>query len=544
MISSTPRRTALVVLLLALWLWVGAAVAFADDLTELKVAPVPQGAADASAPAGSTAVGPSCRYGVAASTLAGEAHYPWVSSLSAGWYLNFGMFGSSSSVPAEFTPVIRIKQNKDGCTYLPGYMLSAPLTSDGLGAIVRSRPGALWMVGNEPDRGPSPGECKGGQDDTQPEVYAQAYHDVYMFIKRTDPTARVANAGLVQVTPGRLQYLDKVWNAYQQKYGQPWPVDVWNMHLYILPEVDSQGKPNGIASVAVGTDPALGIRQSDTDPNRCPDPQVYCYAEHDDMGEFAKQVVAMRTWMKQHGQQDKPLILSEFSILYAYEYPSPPYEPGTYFYDEYGKTFNPERVRDFMNNSINYLESAADLTLGYPRDQNRLVQRWLWFSIRATTVGTASNLVDDDLATLLLPGQNFQARASAAARTLNLYPARTGAAVPPAPNGSASRSATLTATIRNMGSTATTGKVTVRFYADEARTQPIAETEFTDTLTGCEINTIQVSVNWPNRAPGKHDYWVVVDPNNAWAETDEGDNVIKGTVFVGTEWTFLPLLQR
>ena len=49
--------------------------------------------------------------------------------------------------------------------------------------------------------------------------------------------------------------------------------------------------------------------------NRCGDPLVYCFAEHDNMAIFDQQVRAMRTWMKNHGQQNKPLIISEYSLL-------------------------------------------------------------------------------------------------------------------------------------------------------------------------------------------------------------------------------------
>ncbi len=150
------------------------------------------------------------------------------------------------------------------------------------------------------------------------------------------------------MTPGRLQYLDKVWQAYQTRYGQTMPVDIWNMHLYILPEANKDGVSNGIASIALGTDPALAIRESGGNPNLCSDPLVYCYAEHDDLAIFAQQVVAMRTWMKQHGQQDKPLIISEYSILYPYDI----VPGGCYVRDEYGNCFTPQRVSTFMTTDL------------------------------------------------------------------------------------------------------------------------------------------------------------------------------------------------
>jgi hypothetical protein len=64
----------------------------------------------------------------------------------------------------------------------------------------------------------------------------------------------VANSGLVQLTPGRLQYLDLMCQAYEEQFGGPVAVDAWNMHLYILPKAGMDGVPNGIANVALGTD--------------------------------------------------------------------------------------------------------------------------------------------------------------------------------------------------------------------------------------------------------------------------------------------------
>ena len=121
---------------------------------------------------------------------------------------------------------------------------------------LQQNPGGLWAIGNEVDRGPNPGDIYGGQGDMYPETYAVAYHEIRAFIKKHDPTARTAISGLVQVTPSRLRYLDRVWNEYFRRYGTPMPVDVWNMHVYVLPEVEADGiTPNGIANIPVGVDP-------------------------------------------------------------------------------------------------------------------------------------------------------------------------------------------------------------------------------------------------------------------------------------------------
>ena len=46
----------------------------------------------------------------------------------------------------------------------------------------------------------------------------------------------MAIGGVSQVTPLRLDYLERVLAAYEKQYGQPMPVDVWNVHTFILRE--------------------------------------------------------------------------------------------------------------------------------------------------------------------------------------------------------------------------------------------------------------------------------------------------------------------
>ncbi len=482
---------------------------------------------------------PNCRYGVAAR---GSQQLAWLPALGVGWYLDFEAHSPNGPEGIEFVQVIRIKQNKDGCTYLPGYTVSPPLTESGLENLVHAHPGALWLVGNEPDRGPNPGQCTGGQDDTYPEVYAEAYHEVYEFIKRRDPTAQVGVAGLVEVTPGRIQYLDKMWQAYLQEFGTPMPVDVWNMHLYILPEVEWDGRPNGIANVALGTDPALGIRNGCCDPNRCHDPRdnIYCYAEHDNLTIFADQVVRMRTWMKEHGQQNKPLILSEYSLLYPFEDYDDPINPThCYLQDEFGKCFTAARVSNFMTRTFSYLETAVDPGLGYPPDNYRLVQQWLWFSLYYEGAGRASNLLSSTLTSLTLVGWTFSNTVNNIATFANLLPAEAVHPVAFTPAPSSTVSVTVQVKVFNNGNTYATGPITVTFYADRDLTQIIGSYVFTGTLGGCARRHFVAPVVWENLSEGSHRYWVKVE-----GDLYTTDNVTEGVVLVNPYQVFLPIIWR
>lgn len=486
---------------------------------------------------------PNCRYGVAAG---GTNQIEWLPDLGVGWYLDFGAHSPNGPNGIEFVQVIRIKQDKYGCTYLSGYSVSPPLTEDGLGNLVRANPGALWLVGNEPDRGPSPGECVSGQDDTYPEVYAEAYHEVYDFIKQRDPTAQVGIAGLVEVTPGRIQYLDKVWQAYLQKFGTPMPVDVWNMHLYILSEVEWDGQPNGIANVAVGTDPALGMRNSNhgTPENwrNCLDPRdsIYCYAEHDNLTIFVDQIRRMRAWMKAHGQQNKPLILSEYSILFGFEDYDDPINPTRcWVQDEFGGCFTAARVTNFMTRTFNYLETVTDPNLGYPLDNYRLVQQWLWFSMYSPGAGKVSSLVITDATSLTSVGEVFSKTVHSLPTFANLLPAEVAHPVTfiSPPNGTTS--ATLSVKIYNNGNTYTTSPITVTFYANSALTEVIGTSVFTDSLGGCARRYIVATAIWEGLSAGLHRYWVKVE-----GDSNTADSVVEGFVLVNPKQVFLPVVLR
>jgi hypothetical protein len=470
----------------------------------------------------------SCREGVA-------GWEPYLSQginiqlLGGGHYLDFNAHASAFQPDAmEFIQVIRVKQNKDSQGhYLSSYTTSPPLTDtpDGFGPIIASAPGSLWLVGNEPDRGPDTPAGR-GQDDTYPQVYAQVYHDVYQFIKQRDPTARVAVSGLVEVTPGRLQYLDIVWNTYAALYHEPMPVDVWNMHIYILPETV------GIANIALGTDPALAYTHIWT--HTIGEPNGYTYGDHDNLTAFDSQVRRMRQWMKDHGQQDKPLLLSEFSLLY-----------GEGVTDEFGNNFTSARAAAFLTKTYNYLATTSDANIGMPSDNNRLVQQWVWFSVNHATNGYISNLITDTSPlSFTQVGQMFKASVAARPLSSNLLPRSATGSAPIATQDNTSVTATLSVQLANNGNRLVATPLTVTFYSNAALTEVINSTIITDAVPGCARRRVMASVNWPNLGAGLHSYWVKVDSSNVISEANEVDNVMEGQVLVGSHGVYLPLIAR
>lgn len=84
------------------------------------------------------------------------------------------------------------------------------------------------------------------------------------------------------------------------------------------------------------------------------------------MGIFWDNVRAMRAWMKDKGYQDRPLVISDYGILWP---------------AWYAPQFTPLRVSQFMTRTFDSFLSGTDPDLGYPADDYRLVQAWAWYSL-------------------------------------------------------------------------------------------------------------------------------------------------------------------
>lgn len=273
-------------------------------------------------------------------------------TLGLGWYLDWHVDSAPVQTEGlEFAQMVRVR----GDNYFPA-------RSEIIEAIA-ANPGALWLIGNEPD--------VMWQDNTTPVQYAARYHELYTLIKTLDPSAQIAIGAVTQITPLRLQYIEDVLAAYEALVGTPMPVDVWNIHAFILREErESWG-----VSIPPGFDVDQGI--------------LWEIEDHDSIELFQQQIVDFRRWMDRNGQRNKPLIVSEYGIL------MPP---------EYG--FPPEAVADFMLETFDYLLNARDEEIGYPDDDNRLVQKLAWYSL-SDTVYPTGNLLDPVTGELTVIGQAF-----------------------------------------------------------------------------------------------------------------------------------------
>ena len=275
--------------------------------------------------------------------------------LKAGWFLDWGL-SATSGWPAglDYVRIVSV----------PRGQIQIDLKT--LANLAKRQPGAVWLIGNEPD--------VIWQNNATPEQYVQAYHTAYTTLKAADPTSRIAIGGVTQPTPLRLQYLDRILTLYREQFGTDMPIDVWNVHNFILPEK----RGDWGAEIPPGLDVTSGVDRT--------------IEQHDDLALFKQQIIDFRRWLAERGFRDKELIVSEYGVL---------------MYADLG--FPYERVRDFMTGTFDFMLTATDPTLGLPADGNRLVQRWCWYSLSDSTSYPTGNLVDPTTGQLTPLGQDFAA---------------------------------------------------------------------------------------------------------------------------------------
>lgn len=449
-----------------------------------------------------------CRLGINGSLVERDPQgttkqYP-IKPLRLGWYLNYST-GARSVGSVRYFPMIRLEQTPTGYNYSFSSDHDPVATESDLRTEVSKRPGSYWIIGNEPDRITF-------QDNLEPHVYAQAYHDLYHIIKETDPTAKIVAGTIVQPTPIRLQYLDLVLASYSQSFGQAMPVDAWAFHNFILNEADCnywatiEKNPDNLrnwycwgAEIPPGVDATLGLHL------KLPDDIM----KTGDIELFKSQVIAFRQWMADRGYRNTPAFLSEFGILFPY----PDY-----------KEFPPEKVNAFMNATFDFLLNATDPEIGYQADNNRLVQRFAWYSV-SDKVAHNGNLFDPELpvqSSLTAMGANFAQYSKPIAESVDFYPVDLKLLNTP-PSGQGAATLNLEAVIANSGNLAAGTVADVRFFnGDPNNGGELIGSDQTVSLPGCGM-TQAVQIQWSSVPPGNYTVYVQVRTNQR--DIDETNNL-------------------
>ena len=323
--------------------------------------------------------------------------YPTVNGLGIGWYHDWwNRTNPQRPRGIEYAQTVRLHQNltcrrgttpdRAICPYAQPYGYTTEMPLSYVADSARAMPGSIWFIGNEIDSRDVPGSH---QDEILPELYAVAYHDIYHTIKQADPTARVANGSVIQVTDLRVRYLDRVWNSYRERYGEDMPVDVWNIHNYIGPEMCRYEQRHGRRQLVCYN---MGIPAGESVLSGAYLSEDWRHTDHQ---AFDQQIRRMRQWMKDHGQMGKPLVITEYGVLNTGTIHCPNLadanprlrESAEECYaahpDGVVRLDEADNVHEFMLWSFDYLLNARDCTLSAV-DDCRLVQRWAWFSLESS----------------------------------------------------------------------------------------------------------------------------------------------------------------
>ena len=450
---------------------------------------------------------PFCRLGLNVSSFPPDDFYIDdfdIAPLRAGWFIDYRATPSpAANNGAEYAMVMGVSDNEAG-QY--GYSPSGAALEE----TIAAHPGGIYIVGNEPDR-------RELQSDVLPENYAYAYHDAYTEIKGKDPTAQVWAGAIVQPTPLRLQYLDLVLAAYMERYHMLMPVDGWAIHAFLLNERSCDAYNHDInicwgAEIPPGIDAIDGEIRSPEDNAR--------------LDLFTQGIVRFRTWMASTGYRNTPLYVTEYGVL------MPPV---------FG--FPVTKVNDYMSKTFDYMLTTQDETLGYPADDNRLVQRFSWFStfdpdfngyLYQSTDAEHPMTPPFELSAI---GEHYRDYAAQMEESSDLT--LLAVSISEATNQ-------ILATVGNSGNRMRPTQAILRFYEGEtfASATQIGE-DVAISLAGCGVATNQTML-WDvpeGEDPTTYRIWAQVSQPD-FPDANLDNNLLSHDAFVNGVPTFLPSLKR
>jgi hypothetical protein len=457
------------------------------------------------------------RFGVGVNLAYGDIDSYDVDALHAGWYLDWGN-RQFPPHPAgmDYVHMVRVGD----ATYPPDWTA--------LGVIVAGDLGAVWLVGNEPD-------APYGQDNVTPEVYAERYHVIYTFLKQRDPSAQVAAGGIVQATPLRLQYLDRVLAGYASMYGTPLPTDAWHIHEQILQERRGEWG----CSIPAGFE---GVNEG----------MLYSIQDNANPAIFQQHIQAFRQWMMDHGYHDTALYVSEYGVLM----------PSCYLVSEPACAGGINEgvagalsVTRFMTSTFEFMLSAVDPVLGYAADGGRLVQRWLWYSLNdkpyddstGQWTGFNGGLFHYTTTQMTQYGMAYRDVAvSVVTSYTDLLPKRIQVEPGPVALVGIGGTATFTITVTawNRGNLPAQD-VLVRFWdGDPMDGGVLLGDRLVSSLPSRYGGTGTTELVRGGLSPGSYQVYVSLDPENAVTEIDKSNNSAMVTLLVATNRLFLPVVTK
>lgn len=326
------RTTGSVLLLLLIaastWLAAGSPLRAQEPPTNEVALPA---VSDLAAEPAATPAPDASRFGVAVNAQQKPlSYYPQFGELEVTWYQNWSYVPWWNKDLKPPSP-----QVVPGVQYYPTVgawgCLEGSETADTLLNMISKCPdcfpdGTVWIIGNELQTDKFDRQCSGAAlvppRVITPAEYAVKYHKYYQMIKGFNPTYQIA----IGTTFDRIawsEFLRETRVAYEQRYGERMPIDVYTIHAYM-------------------SDPPLA--------------------------EVTRLINNKRQIMKEYGDQNKPLIMTETGVLT---------DRGI------GLVATPAQIRAYMDAVFSYLANYTSYEYGCPDDGYRMVQKWAWFALTA-----------------------------------------------------------------------------------------------------------------------------------------------------------------
>jgi hypothetical protein len=282
----------------------------------------------------------------------------------------------------------------------------------------------------------------------------------------------------------------------------------------------------------------LGVRYPPGAPAYARLDRKYEVEDADSIELFKEHIVSFRQWMKDKGEQDKPLIVSEYGVLMPVEY-----------------GFDHDTVSDFMLATFDFLlgvdPAGVDPELGYLDDGCQLVQAWAWYSLDddvydtdGTWLGGGYNgdLYEGGLSKQLTPlGEDYAhyiLQNGLITQYVDLYPAELSFDAHEPIYGQPV-TLSITAQVANYGNVTTTASVEVGLWDGDpcGGGTSIGVVPTTSTVPPRYCGVRAASVAWQTIATGTRRVYAQVDPGQGVVESREDNNLGFGGLSFYTDWT-------
>lgn len=224
----------------------------------------------------------------------------------------------------------------------------SPVTSGMISAWTAkaiSFPGRKWFFMNEPD--------VYGQARRTPQEYAEEYHWFWYAMKSADSTCKIYPGGITQASPQRIRWMQEMLDHYELTYSESFPCDGFHIHTYLMPEAFGPGVGEAYGVSNPTSDPNVSSQQENTD-------WWFANASVRDMNILREYVMNFRVWMINNGLENKPVIVSEHTVL-------------LYTISSF--------LIPYLEDSLTFFLNATDENVGCPSDDYKLIQEFAWFPI-------------------------------------------------------------------------------------------------------------------------------------------------------------------